>query len=306
MLGQRAPQRLRRDGGFTIVELLIYMVIAIVVIGGVYQMLIGQNRLYIKQREMQDVRATLRASGNLLAFEFRQASSASGDLYFISQDSFAVRSIQAAGVICGEHKNKLRYGIWGVSGEFFETSDDSALVFASGDVGTGDDVWKIVAVDKLWDPSGGGVSTCAWGDTLVGKGKGKGSATGVDPVDGTGTPELVVEVLGDMDDVYIGAPFKSFRRIQYGAFQQNGRWWLGRRVGSAAAYELLTGPLRPPSDSGLVFTYYDRFGNVTTAADSVKYLDILLRGESLGNVPRPGEAPSAQADTLTIRVSLRG
>ncbi|NIU73758.1 MAG: hypothetical protein GWN71_09290, partial [Gammaproteobacteria bacterium] len=44
----------------------------------IYQLLIGQNRLYMKQRELQDVRTSLRAAANLLAFELRQASASGG------------------------------------------------------------------------------------------------------------------------------------------------------------------------------------------------------------------------------------
>ena len=89
-------------------------------------------------------------------------------------------------------------------------------------------------------------------------------------------------------------------------FLQDGRWWLGRRSGSAGGYELLAGPLRPPSDSGLVFIYYDASGVQTADPAEVRFVDIVIRGESLRRVPQPGAAPAVQGDTLTIRVSLRG
>jgi hypothetical protein len=64
--------------------------------------------------------------------------------------------------------------------------------------------------------------------------------------------------------------------------------------------------LRPPADSGLHFIYYDQSGTTTSTITDVRMVDIILRGESLGKVPQPGEAPDFQQDTLTIRVSLRG
>jgi type II secretory pathway pseudopilin PulG len=292
--------------GFTIVELLVYFVIAVVVIAAVYQLLMGQNRLYIKQRELQDVRGSLRAAGNLLAFELRQASAANGDLYSIDTDSFAVRSIQGTGILCGEHTNLARYGLWGTSGEFFETSDDSALVFAAGEPGSGDDVWKVVA-QKKYIAGPAGVGRCGWQDKAVGRGKGV--TKGVGPVmNGVGMPEAVVETSGDMDDVYLGAPYRAFRRIRYGIYSEDSRYWLGRRVGSSSTWERLIGPLRAPSDSGLYLLYYDEFGNAVTDNDptKVRMVDIILRGESLGKVPKPGQAPGFQQDTLTVRVSLRG
>ena len=111
MIGRFSPRRPKDASGFSLAELLIFLVVALVVITGVYQLLIGQNRLYIKQRELQDVRATLRASANLLAFEFRQASPALGDLYFITPDSFAVRSLRGSGTICGLLSSQPRFGL---------------------------------------------------------------------------------------------------------------------------------------------------------------------------------------------------
>ena len=106
--------------------------------------------------------------------------------------------------------------------------------------------------------------------------------------------------------VEVGAPFRAFRAVQYGIYQDGGRWWLGRKVGSAGTYEQVAGPLRAPGDSGLHMIYYDASGNPTADPRYVQMVDIILRGESLGLVPRGDEAPSAQQDTLTVRVSIRG
>jgi type II secretory pathway pseudopilin PulG len=305
-MGGMGMQRIRAsERGFTVIELMVYFVIAVIVIAGVYQLLMGQNRLYIKQRELQDVRTSLRAAANLLAFELRAASPANGDIYTIDSDSFAVRSIQGTGVICGEHQTMTRYGLSEISGEFFFTADDSALVFASGNVGSDDDTWKVVAQDNVQTAPAGGVVKCGWGDKGVGKGKGRTVGIGP-PMNGRGVPDWVISTVGDMDDVYLGAPYRAFRRTTYGIFQESGRWWLGRRVGSSNTWERLTGPLRAPADSGLYFVYYDQSGATTGTIADIRMVDIILRGESLGKVPRPGEAPDFQQDTLTIRVSLRG
>jgi hypothetical protein len=299
------PQRRPEQAGFTVIEVLVFLTLALIVIGAVYQLLIGQNRLYRKQQELIDVRGNIRAAAALLSWELRQASAAEGDLYSIGATSFAVRSIQGAGVICGEHPSELRYGLWGTWGEFYTTADDSALVLAIGSQGPDDDAWKVVSIVAVLDPVSGGVPTCFWGDPAVGKGRGVGSGTGPGTWMGNTVPDFVVEVAGDMDSVYMGAPFRAFRRIEYGLYQDEGRWWLGRRVG-AGSYEKLTGPLRPPSDSGLVFTYYDQAGSTTADALQVALVEIVIRGESFGKVPRRGQAPSVQRDTLTTRVRLRG
>ncbi len=303
-------RRAAGEAGFTIIELLVYLIIAVVIVGSVYQLLIGQNQLYMKQRELTDVRSSLRGAAALLAWELRQAA-AEGDVYSIGTNSVALRSVQGTGVICGEHETLLRYALWGSSGELSSTADDSALVFAAGAPGSDDDQWKVVRVTGVWDPVGGGVPFCAWGDTAIAQGKGVGTGKGkgqCNPANECKSipADLVVEVAGDMDNVYLGAAFRAFRRIEYGLFLEDGRWWLGRKIGAAASYEKLTGPLSSPSDSGLVLTYYDRAGNTTAAADSVALIEIILRGESFGVVRKsPGDV-SVQQDTLTTWVSLRG
>ncbi len=303
-------RRTAAEGGFTIAEVLVYLMIASVVIASIYQLLIGQNRLYTKQRELTDVRGTLRAGAALLAWELRGVAASQGDLYSMATNSLVLRSIQGTGIICAEHNNLQRYGIWFRSGEFFSTADDSALVFAAGGASPSDDQWKVLKVSNVWDPVGGGVTYCAWGDTVIGQGKGKGSASGGgDCKAGNGCAmrptQLVVELTGDVDDVYFGAPIRAFRRVEYGLFQEDGRWWLGRKIG-AAAYEKLTGPLSSPTDSGLVFTYYDQAGNVTADSTQVAQIEIIVRGESFGKVRKSLTDVSVQVDTLTTWVSLRG
>ncbi len=71
-------QRAANEAGFTIAELLVYIVISVVIISSIYQLLIGQNRLYLKQRELTDVRGTLRAGAALLAWELRGVAASEG------------------------------------------------------------------------------------------------------------------------------------------------------------------------------------------------------------------------------------
>ncbi len=299
------PSRRRDEGGFTLIELLVYLVISVVAIVAVLQMVMGQNRLYSKQRELMDVRSTMRSAAAFLAWELRQPSAADGDLSAIGPNSFTVRSIQGSAVICGEAKNFQHFGLVNVSGELEATKDDSVLVFSAGEVGAGDDKWKVASVTKLYTPPAGGVTTCFWGDTIIGRGRPVKSDKGLD-WSGTLVADTVIEISGDVDSVYIGAPIKVFRSVEYGMFEEAGRWWLGRKVGKSDAYEKLTGPLRPPQDSGLVFTWYDDVGAVTNDPAAVTLVEVILRGESLKAVRQAGGAPAAQQDTMTFRVALRG
>ncbi len=107
--------------------------------------------------------------------------------------------------------------------------------------------------------------------------------------------------------VNVGAPFRAFRHIQYGIYEEEGRWWLGRKLGSASAYEKLIGPLQPPTDDGLKLLFYDAAGNITADPTRVEMVDIHMRAESFGKVRRAnGQTPAYEQDSLTIRVTLRG
>jgi Tfp pilus assembly protein PilV len=291
-MNRRAGRQSRMgEGGFTIVELLVYLVVALMVVAGVYNLLIGQNRLYMKQRELQDVRTSIRAAANLLAFELRQVSAAGGDLYEIDTNQLALRSVQGTGIVCELHGSSPRVGLYSTGGDFLATADDSAMVFQANDSGTDDDAWFISGIYYRWeDGVSGGVPSCGWSGINV-------------------NPEFVIEfdtTYAAMSGVEIGAPYRQFRKVTYGVYNDaDSRWWLGRKIGAAASWERLTGPLSAPGDSGLAFIYYDAAGSVTADPTAVRMVDIILRGESYGKVPSGG-GPVVEEDSMTVRVSLRG
>ena len=262
-------------------EMMVSMVIAGVVMASVYQLLIGQSRSYGKQRELMDVHETLRSAAALLAWELREASVARGDLYVIDQDKIALRSAQATGVVCVKHGAQPRYGLWNLAGDLQDSGDDSALVY----VGSAN--WSVMRIDDADLPGVMGIGNCAW-------------AGGVAP---DFAVELRVNVLSDTAGIEIGAPVRAFRRVEYGLYEDagDGRWWLGRKVGAAASYEKLTGPLA--ALGGLVFTYRDAAGNVTAEPTLVAVIDFVLRAESYRV---SGSAQQFVQDTLATRVAPRG
>ena len=105
-----------------------------------------------------------------------------------------------------------------------------------------------------------------------------------------------------LDYVQVGSPLRAFRRIEYGLYPEGGRWWLGRKVGAAASYEKLTGPLRSAAAGGLVFTYYDAAGAVTADPTLVTAVEFILRAESY----RRPQGQHYQVDSLATRVAIRG
>lgn len=265
-----------RNRGFTLIEMVVYIVLSGAVIGSIYQLLIAQGRSYGKQRELMDVHTSIRATAALLAWEIRQLSAADSDIYAIGANSITLRSVQGSGVVCTRNPILSRIGIYGWPGDM--TATDSALFYYPS-LGT----WRVVEITGLAPAS---ATVCDWG--------------GTPPL----LPDTVIIVAvsapADTAGLTVGGPFRAFRRVEYGIYEDAGRWWLGRKVGGAASYEKLTGPLVA---GGLEFVYADANGVVTADRTQVATVEITIRAESF-KLP-PGRS-NYQIDTLSTIVALRG
>lgn len=268
--------------GFTLIELLVGMVLGAIVMTGVVQMMIVQGRGYRKQREMIDVRETAREAVGLLSWDLRQSLTGGSPLAAMTPGMVALRSPRGLGTICAKHATLARYGLWKTGGNIVAGVDDSALVYQLGR-----DNWTALKITAVGTPAAMGVTACAW--------------------PGARPPDVVVEFgVGTKTDtsyIKVGAPFRSFRRVEYAEYQLNNRWWLGRRIGAAASYDQLTGPLVAPGN-GLTFTYYDTLGAVTANPSAVGSIAFTLRTESFKNT-YVGTTFVYQRDSLTTKVALR-
>ena len=151
-----------RTRGFTLVEMMVYILLSGIVMTSVYQLLIGQSRSYGKQREMMDVQGSLRAASALLAWEIRQASAADGDIYAIGANSITLRSDQGSWIVCVRHATLPRFGLLGQPAEMAATADDSALVLAVNGAGISDDAWNVLRITTVDTPAALGVGTCSY------------------------------------------------------------------------------------------------------------------------------------------------
>jgi len=275
--------RMHRRRGFTMIEVIVALVAGLVVLGSVVQMLIVQGRGYGKQREQVDVRETAREAGALLSWDLRQAGVAGSPFAVMGANAVTIRSFRGLGTICGKHALLARYGLWKTGGNIQATVDDTALVYQ---IGRGQ--WSKLKITAVGTPAAMGVAACGW--------------------PGARPPDMVVEfaVTASTDTSYIkvGAPLRSFRLVQYAEYQQNNRWWLGRKVGAAASYELLTGPLLAPASNGLAFTYYDTLGAVTANTAAVGSVAVTLRTESIKSTT-VDSGYTYQHDSLTTKVAVR-
>ena len=267
--------RLSRRAGFTLAELLIYVVISALMGTVVVKFMLNQSRNYASQVQTIDARETLRGAVSLFTWEFRGLSAAAGDIYVMDSSSVAIRSVLATGVVCGRHATLPKYGIFGRTGQIFTTSDDSVLVYLPGL-----ETWRELGLTNAQTPAAAGVPNCLWGDS-------------------TATPNIVVEVSGDTTGIALGTAWRAFRRIEYGLYQDGGRWWIGRKVGGAGSYEKLTGPVR--SGDGLALIYRDAAGNVTADPALVASVELVIRSESAGSTQW-----GTSSDSVRTLVSLRG
>lgn len=283
MTSLESRQNVAPRAGFTIIELLVSLVVGLLVMTSVVQLLIVQSRGYRKQREVVDIRETAREASALLSWDLRQSAVGGSPLAAIGANSISIRSPRGMGTVCAKHPTLARYGLWKTGGNILATADDSALVYQLGR-----DNWQALKITAVGTPAAMGVVACAW--------------------PGARPPDVVVEFAvaakTDTSFIRVGAPFRNFRRVQYAEFQLNSRWWLGRKVGAAASYEQLTGPLVAPSSNGLAFTYYDTLGAVTANPAAVGSVAFTLRTESYKST-YVGNTFDYQRDSLTTKVVLR-
>ena len=275
--------RFANGRGFSLLELIIALVVGLIVLAAVVQIMVVQGKSYRKQREVSDTRETTREASALLAWDLRQAAIGGAPFATLANNSVAIRSPRAVGTICAKHATLPRYGLWKTSGTFGATADDSAAVYALGR-----DKWQTLKITAVGSSGTMGVPACVWA--------------------GGRAPDVVVEFAvtkkTDTSWIKIGAPFRSFRRVEYAEFQTNNRWWLGRRVGAATSYEQLTGPLLAPGSDGLRFTYYDTLGAVTANPAAIGGVAFTLRTQSFKST-YVGQTYNYQLDSLTTSVAVR-
>jgi hypothetical protein len=276
----------RGRAGFTLVELLIYVVLSFTVLGAIYKLLVVEQRTYGKQRELLDVRESVRSAAALLTWELRHATIAGGNLLALGTNAVTLKSVQGVGIVCAKKGDAPRYALWRASGDFTATTDDSALVYALTA-----NAWpaKALRVNQVGTPAALGVSTCSW--------------------PGARTPDIAVglsniTVVTDTNDIQVGSPIRVFRKVEYGEFLDAGRWWLGRRVGPSGTWEKLTGPLMSPTDSGLRFRYYNSANAETAVLTAVVRVEVLLRGQSYKRNAGSGVV-QFEVDSARTRVALR-
>src|SRR5439155_582469 len=116
--------RAARKSGFTLPELLVSVVLGGIVLASVYKIMINQGRAYGKERELMDVRETVRSGATLLAWELRGAATGGSQLATMTADSLTLRAIQGFGIVCAKHATLPRYALWRSAGSIAAATYD--------------------------------------------------------------------------------------------------------------------------------------------------------------------------------------
>lgn len=265
----------RAVSGFTLLELLVAVVAGLVLLAGVFQVLLGNQRLTTARDMEIRGRQTQLAGLDLLFGELREISPTGGDIIAMDSTSIHFRAQRKFGLVC-----QINYTLGNLEvipvGVKFE-SGDSLFVFADGDENTGtDDTWLPGAVTAM-----DSTTTCL------------GS-----PSHELSLPATLPAML--IDSVRVGAPIRSFERFTYRLGQDGGLWYLMRQLDGSSAVPMV-GPLLPASDGGLHFEYLDVLGNVTSTPADVSAVSVTLR---TGADVRSAQGDMV-SDSITTMISLR-
>ncbi len=281
------------EAGFTLVELTIVVLISTITLIAIYQTLITQERTYRYQSAAIDAQGSTRVALQLLASELRELSASAGDnptatggsdLLVAGTDSISFRAFRKIGLACSVDRAGGTVDVWTL-GTPFEVGD-TLFLFQEGDSLTDeDDTW----VSEFALPSVGvaaNAAACAseW------------SGHDIQSLRGLG---LVIPAT-----IERGALIRSYNTLTYGAYQYEGDWVLGRRNPGGEVVPLV-GPLAASDDGGLVFRYFDAFGNELTPSSEaerarVARIEITVRALSPGGLDGP------YVDSLSTNVYLRG
>ncbi len=247
-------QRFRNRRGLTLVELLVVIVVATLLMGGIVTILLSNQRLFTVNAAQVQTQQTVRAGAEVVAQELRELSPALGDLLSLGATELEVRTLRRAGIVCAiGSRGPLTVQVARLGTPF--GADDPVTFFVDDDVES--------AADDYW--AEGRVNSAAEGPGCPGQ-----------PT----TQQLQLVDLSPLDaalEVQLGALVRSFRTFAYGPVLLDGDTYLGRREAGGTPVPLV-GPI--DAVGGVSFVYRDGQGDVTTDPAQVRTIELTLRASS--------------------------
>lgn len=292
-----------RRGGFTLIELVMVAVLAVLVLGGMMNVLVRQQRFYRGTADLLEARSQTRQAAGILPSELRSISPVGGDIVAMTDSSLEFRATVGSSVLCtisgGEvvvpPTNPARGNIastWGAE----PAVGDTVLIFNDGPTTS--------VSDDQWVPYEIGPSIT----TVTGACP---ASTGLTQAADASKTSLKFAVVGGLGPTIVaGSPMRFIRRARYSLYAaSNGQWYLGYCSPSCGVDgpSPIAGPFVPHSDAapGLSFTYLDDNGVVTATPSDVAQVSILVRAQAKNGVSLAGFATKVARDSLRFTVGLR-
>ena len=291
--------------GFTLVELMVALVLALAIAGLAQQVLSAGQWAAAAQAERAALQDNVRAGSLIVANELRDlgfdsvpetaglgtVAVASSDLVSAQPGRIRYRATRGLGFTCvAPSPDLLVVGTAGWAGMRQPVAGvDSAAIYLEGDPATlADDAWvraAVTGVSAASCPDGRAATALAlaWEAPLVGA---------------AAAPRAVV-----------GGPVRLFEVMELAYYRSEGAAWLGQRsVSRGEVVQPLVGPLADSTGGtrGFTLTYLDRNGSVTLVPGDIRGIGIALRGITARPV-RGRRVNRAVVDTFEVdgRITLR-
>jgi len=245
----------RGRAGFTLVEVLVALVLAVLLGGVIFQVVQGESRFARVQSAREEVQQNSRGALEILGTELRSVQRAG--LVSAGSNSVTFLLPRVWGVSCGKTGGVLAAIFPAAGGVSFDISTASGLLGDTSAAGTG-----------KWGPSPNPVATNrATVTALTALNPGLGVAGNVcsirTTVPANGLLAAYTITGTNIPNVPAGNTLYLYQLVSYDVAQSGTEWWIRRNLGSGTTTQQpLAGPLN--GSAGLALTYYDTAGATLT------------------------------------------
>jgi prepilin-type N-terminal cleavage/methylation domain-containing protein len=299
-----SPARRTTRRGFSLVELLIVMVILAVVLTTVMTIFVQQQRFYSDSAAIMETRSASRDAAYVIQSDLRAISPSRGDIYAMGSQFIEFRSQTGASVLCTVDVTRMVLTVppLNVATGAALTSwlappamGDTVLIYDGGIAADSFNVYTLTAA-----PTTGASCPNTSGFTTTGGEATQGFTFKV-------TPKLTATT-------FAGAPIRIMRKARYELYQEaSGKWYLGYfdcvrfRLPECNPLQPVAGPYLAPNvgGGGIVFTFRDANGAVTTLPKLVRRIDLAARAQTTIDVRTAGYKGGPLADSMFTMIAPR-
>ena len=275
-----------RRCGFTLVEIVVALALALIVIGAIHRLLVATQRLSRAQAAQMDLQSNVRASALVIANELRElngvdmGSADQTDVLSITGSGMMYRAARGIGFLCeAPVAGRLRIARNSFSGyRDPQPSRDGAYLYV-GEI-------PDAGVADSWIPLP--IAGVATNTSCPGMG---GPAISI-------TTSSSAAIAG----VPVGTPLRIYETMELRLYQSEGQWWLGARsVGAGEAIQPVAGPFA--GSDGLRLEYLNRAGVPTADPAAIKSVIVTVHG--ITEEPVAAAGGKRLEEELLTQVTLR-